>query len=73
MIKEFSLGGGALMKLLILSDVNAPYRVEVFKGLSKKIETVTFFNGKSIKGSVPQWYCQSSDEFEFFVLNNDED
>lgn len=59
-----------MAKLLILSDINVPYRVEVFKGLSKAFETVTFFNSKSIKGSHPDWLCHSDSEFSFTVLDN---
>ncbi|MBO5745669.1 MAG: glycosyltransferase family 4 protein [Clostridia bacterium] len=58
------------MKLLILSDVNAPYRVEVFKGLSKEFETVTFFNGKAIEGSDPRWFSNPDKEFDFHILDN---
>ena len=58
------------MKLLILSDVNAPYRVEIFKGLSKKFETVTFFNGKVIEGSDPRWFSKPCEDFDFCILNN---
>lgn len=59
-----------MARLLILSDVNLPYRIEVFKGLSRCFETVTFFNGRKIEGSNSRWYCPSDDSFEFHVLDN---
>ena len=60
-----------MAKLLILSDLNVPYRVEVFKGLSKAFDITTFFNGKGIKGSNPDWFCYPDSEFSFTVLDNE--
>lgn len=59
------------MKILIISDFTAPYRIAVFKGLSEKFETTTFFNVAKNESRNPDWYKKSSDEFYFEILDNE--
>ncbi len=60
------------MKILIISDFTAPYRIAVFKGLSEKFETTTFFNVAKNESRNPDWYKKSSNEFYFEILDNEE-
>ena len=59
------------MKILIISDFTAPYRIAVFKGLSEKFETTTFFNVAKNESRNPDWYKKSSNEFYFEILDNE--
>ncbi len=59
------------MKILIISDFTAPYRIEVFKGLSKKHETTTFFCEAKNESRNDAWYKKSSEEFRFEIFDNE--
>ncbi len=61
-----------MRKLLIVSDVSAPYRIEVFKRLSEAFDVTVFFNRSREQSRDPSWYVPSSRCFEFYVLNNAE-
>lgn len=61
-----------MRKLLIVSDVSAPYRIEVFKRLSEAFDVTVFFNRSREQSRDPSWYVTSSKCFEFYVLNNTE-
>lgn len=60
------------MKILIISDFTAPYRISVFKGLSEHFETTTFFNVARNEFRNPDWYKKSSNEFYFEILDNED-
>lgn len=60
------------MRLLILSDIPAPYRIEVFKGLSKAFETTVFFNVSKNDSRNPDWYRKATTELYFEILDNDD-
>lgn len=60
-----------MKKILIVSDFTAPYRIEVFKGLSKEYETTTFFCEAKNESRNDAWYKKSSDEFHFEILDNE--
>ena len=59
------------MKVLIMADFTAPYRIAVFKGLSKEFETTTFFNEAKNESRNPDWYTKSNEEFYFEILDNE--
>ena len=60
------------MKILVLSDITAPYRISVFKGLFESFELTTFFNSAKNDSRNPDWYKKSSNEFYFEILDNEE-
>jgi glycosyltransferase involved in cell wall biosynthesis len=60
------------MKIFVLSDFAAPYRKEVFKGLSQKYDIDVFFNIAKSDQRDPKWYAHSDGELEFYVLNTEE-
>ena len=59
------------MKILILSDIAAPYRVAVFKGLSEEFDTTLFFNYAKNDSRNPAWYKKADSDFSFEILNNE--
>ena len=60
------------MNILILSDITAPYRIEVFKGLSNEYKITLFFNSARNDSRNPDWYKKSTNEFYFEILDNEE-
>lgn len=60
------------MKILVLADVAAPYRKEVFKGLAQKYDIDVFFNIAKSDQRNPKWYAKSDEELKFYVLNSEE-
>ncbi len=60
------------MKLLILADIAAPYRVSVFKGLAQCFDVTVFFNYAKNAQRDPKWFAQSGKELEFHFLNTEE-
>lgn len=60
------------MKILILSDFPAPYRIAVFKGLAEKCEVTAFFNNATSDSRDEKFYATSNDSFRFYILDNDE-
>lgn len=59
------------MKILIIGDITAPYRIEVFKGLSREHETKTFFCAAKNESRNDAWFEKSSDEFRFEIFDNE--
>lgn len=58
-------------KVLVISSYPAPYRVGVFKELSKSYETEIYFDTCSNENRSPEWFCKSN-EFHFEILDNQE-
>ncbi len=61
-----------MARILIISDISAPYRVEVFKALSEVFDVTMFFNKAASGERNPMWYRVSDKEFSFDILDNDE-
>lgn len=59
------------MKILILADITAPYRIEVFKQLSEEFEITVFFNYAKNESRNAQWFANSGDKITFEILNNE--
>lgn len=59
------------MKILILADITAPYRIAVFKGVSDAFEADIFFNHAKNDSRNSDWYQKATEEFAFDVLDND--
>lgn len=60
-----------MKKALIISSYPAPYRVAVFKEMSKEFEVEVYFSTDRNENRNADWFCKSSD-FEFKVLNTKE-
>lgn len=60
------------MKVLILADITAPYRIAVFKGLAKAYDIDLFFNTATSEQRDPKWYSHADDELNFYLLNSPE-
>ena len=58
------------MKLLILSDFAAPYRIAVFKGLAKEHDIDLFFNAERNGTRDKRWYVVSDETLNFCVLSD---
>lgn len=48
------------LKILAFADFPSPYRVEVFKGLSKKYDMFIVFDKMSDQNRNSQWFCQNT-------------
>lgn len=59
------------MKVLILSDFAAPYRIEVFRGISTKFDCDVFFNCATNDSRNSEWYIKSSKDFHFEILDKE--
>ena len=59
------------MKILILSDIPAPYRVAVFKGLSELCDATVFFNSSKNDSRNDKFYVSAENSFRFHILNNE--
>ena len=59
------------MKILIISSFPAPYRVDIFKEISKVHETTVFFETSKDENRNSEWFSRNS-EFYFEVLDNEE-
>jgi len=59
-----------MKKLLILSDISASYRVEVFKGLASRFDVSLFFNRTKDPERNPAWSRRPENGFGFDVLDN---
>lgn len=59
------------MKILILSDIPAPYRIAVFKGIAEQFKTTTFFNMAKNDSRNLDWYKKANSEFSFEILDNE--
>lgn len=57
------------MKILIISSFPAPYRVDVFKEISKVHETTIFFETNKDQNRSPEWFIKNS-QLNFEVLDN---
>ena len=60
------------MKILIISDFAAPYRIAVFKGLSSTYDVDVFFNIAKSEQRNSKWYAKSDESFRFFVFGSKE-
>lgn len=60
------------MKLLILADIPAPYRVAVFKGLAEEYDIDVFFNSPKNAHRNLNWYIHPDRELNFYVMGTDE-
>ena len=58
-------------KVLVVSAFPAPYRVGVFKELTKYYDLETYFDTCVNENRNKDWFCKSG-EFVFYVLNNKE-
>ena len=58
-------------KVLVVSSYPAPYRVGVFKELTKYYDLETYFDTCVNENRNKDWFCKSG-EFVFYVLNNKE-
>lgn len=61
-----------MLKLLILSDVCAPYRKEVFNGLVASFSVDVFFERWRTDAREASWYARPDDDFSFTVLGDKE-
>ena len=57
------------MKILIISSFPAPYRVDVFKEISKVHETSIFFETNKDQNRSAEWFVKNS-ELQFEILDN---
>lgn len=57
------------MKILIISSFPAPYRVDVFKEISKVHETTVFFETNKDQNRSAEWFVKNS-QFKFEILDN---
>lgn len=60
------------MKILILGSFPAPYRVDVFKGISKKYSTDVFFATDKDQNRSAEYFV-GKDEFNYYVLSREND
>ena len=59
-----------MMKILLIGDFAAPYRIEVFKGLAKRYEIDTFFTSSVNESRNAEWYVRQDDDFQFGFLDD---
>lgn len=59
------------MKIFVLSDIPAPYRVEVFKNVSAEMDVTLFFNHATNDSRNAKWFEGANEKIKFEVLDNE--
>lgn len=57
------------MKVLIIADIPAPYRVAVFKGMTAELDVTVFFNTAQNDQRHADWYIKEDKKLPFYILN----
>lgn len=57
------------MKILIIADIPAPYRVAVFKGIAAELDVTVFFNTAKNDQRHADWYIKADKKLPFYILN----
>ena len=58
------------MNILILADMPAPYRVEVFRGIAKEHHVEVFFKTCKDEARHAQWFVTAESSFDFHILDS---